>query len=124
MRGPGKKITKKQIIEALRQTQGIMKEACRILDMSASLFWRKYRHDPEIEAVIKELHLIGATNVIDTIYSQAINGDINSQKMYLKYCPEVKDLGWKEETTVNLKEDVKLTEEEKQKLKEEMFGKL
>lgn len=124
MRGLGLRTTKKQVMDALVEAGGIMNDACKILGMSHSEFWRKWRHEPDVDALIRDLHRIGVARITDLVYQQALSGDIKSQHLYLRFCPEVKEQGWVEEQKITLKSDKPLTEEEKESLRNDLFGKV
>lgn len=121
-RGPSIRLTKKQVLEALEQTNGVINDAIRLLGIGKTQFYRKYRYDKEIEERLKELHVSGFEEVTDILYKLCLNGDTKAISLYLKYNPEAKKHLWIENQTLTIKEEKPLTPEEKDKLIDELFG--
>ncbi len=117
-----KKWKTEEVIEALRQTGGSIREACRMLDMATTTFFRHWRYAPEVEAELDVLWKIGVHNVVDTVYSRALDGDLKACNLYLKYSPYAKELGWMPEEKVTVASEKPLTEDEKNALKDQLFG--
>lgn len=117
-----KKWTDQEVIDALTQSGGGIRDACRILEMATTTFYREWRYKPEIDAHLNMLWRIGAHNVIDTVYERALDGDIKACNLYMRYSPYVKEMGWVPEERVTLKTEKPLTPEEIEQAAKEIFG--
>lgn len=117
-------VSKEEFLDAIDKCGGVLKDICRVLNISRSQYYFKWRTDPDIEEALKKNRTIGAIEITDLVYLEALSGNIDAQKIYLKFNPYVKSIGWKDESTVILHEEKPITEEEKAKLREDMFGKL
>lgn len=122
MRGISKKTTKKELMEALEKSGGIIADALKLCGMSNTMFFRKYRYDPEVDELLKNLHVLGADVVSQILYQKCLEGNIKAIGLYLKYNPEFKNRGWTDTQTLVLKDDKPLTPEEKKELTKELFG--
>lgn len=121
-KGICKHITKKQVIDTLKETAGCIIDTLKILDMSRSHFYKKFRYDPDVEKVLKESQLMGFEQVTETLFKQCLEGNMKAMSLYLKYNPLSKAEGWVENQTLTLKEEKPLTSDEKNKLVQDLFG--
>ena len=111
-----------QVLSAIAETGGIVTDTCRLLGVYPPDFYKKWRYLPEVEQAFIEAKSIGFEEVTDVLFKKALEGDNKAIKMYLQYCPLAKQNNWVDSQTLVLKEEKPLSEEEKEKLKQELFN--
>ena len=117
-----KKLSQKQVIEALEATGGNVGDAVNLLGVSKANFYRHYRYNPEIEKALADYSKIGFEAVTEVLFSLCMKGDTKAISLYLKYNPVAKANNWVESQTLVVKEEKPLSDEEKEALKKELFG--
>jgi len=115
-------VTVKMVMDAITKTGGRMEEACKIVGISITEFYKRFRYNPKVEDTLKEARKMGFELVTDTLLDKAMKGDMAATKLYLKYNPIAKENRWVDSQVLLLKEDKPLTEEEKQTLAKHLFG--
>lgn len=113
-----------EVIDALEQCGGLIGKSCEYLQISKNAFYKSYRHIPEVDAAIDRIQRDAFDEVTETIFNNAINGDPRFCQLFLKYSPVAKKRGWVEEKNIKLETKKPLTDEEKDQLKNNLFGKL
>lgn len=121
-RGPNKHISTKKVIEALETTGGDVTAACKLIGLSKYAFYRDYYTKPEIVEARRNFSTVGFFEVTDVLYRKCLEGDTRAIAIYLKYNPMAKEFNWLDSQTLVLKEEKPLSEEEKEKLKQELFN--
>lgn len=112
----------KDVIEAVYKTGGRIEDTCKIIGLTLPNFYKRFRHNPKVEAALNEARNIGFELVTDVLLDQALKGDSQAMKLYLKYNPVARANNWTDQQTLTIKEDKPLTDEEKQNLAKELFG--
>lgn len=111
------------VVNAVMETGGHVQDTIKVLGMSNGDFYHRWRYNPKVIRALQQAREIGFESVTDVLYAQAVKGDLKACSLYLKYNPLAKQNGWVENQTLTIKEDKPLTDEEKEALKEELFGK-
>lgn len=122
LRGPNKNIPPKKVIEALETTGGDVTAACRLIGLSKYAFYRDYYTNEEIMKARRNFQTVGFFEVTDVLYRKCLEGDTKAIAIYLRYNPEAKIQNWADSQTLILKEEKPLSDEEKEKLKQELFS--
>ena len=117
-----KKLTLKQVIEAIDRAGGRVADTIKLLGINPKTFYEKYRYLPEVEEALKQYRQLGFDEVTQTIFEQAKGGNLKACSLYLKYCPVAKSNGWTDDQTLTIREEKPLSEAEKEQLKKDLFG--
>lgn len=115
-------LTVKDVIDAINSTGGRIYEACDVCGMSTPEFYKRFRHNPKVEAALVKARQMGFELVTDTLLDKAINGDMRAIQTYLRFNPLARENNWTDNQTLTIKEDKPLTDEEKTALEKELFG--
>lgn len=113
-----------EVIHALEECGGIIKQTCQYLQIAQTTFYKTYRHLPEIEEALDRIQRDAFDKITETIYRNAIAGDPKFCQMFLRYSPVAKRCGWLSEEHVKIETKKPLTETEREDLKNNLFGKL
>ncbi len=115
-------ITVKDVVNTINGTGGMILESVKLLGISITEFYQKFRYNPKVEEALKLAHRIGFDEVTDVLIKKALDGDLKAISLYLKYNPLAKENQWVENQTLTLKEEKPLSDEEKQDLSKQLFG--
>ena len=122
VQGLKKRLTLKIVLEAIERTGGRVAETIRVLGINPLTFYRNWRYLPEVEEALQQFRQMGFEEVTDTIFEQAKNGNLKAAHIYLRYSPTAKQNDWTDNQTLTIKEEKPLSDEEKEKLKQELFS--
>lgn len=114
----------KALLDALEKSGGIVHTALELTGISTNTFYRYFKNNKDVQDKIRECRAIGVLHVTDVLYQQALNGDKHAIATYLKFSPDAKALGWKQESSVNITNVEPLSDEEKANVIKEHFGEL
>lgn len=115
-------VTVKDVVDTINGTGGMILESVKLLGISVTEFYQKFRYNPKVEEALKMAHRIGFDEVTDVLIKRALEGDLKAISLYLKYNPLAKENQWVENQTLTLKEEKPLSNEEKQDLAKQLFG--
>lgn len=113
-----------KLLDALEQSGGVVRTALELTGISTNTFYRYFKNNKDVQEKIRECRTIGVLHVTDVLYQQALNGDKHAIATYLKFSPDAKALGWKQESSVNITNVEPLSDEEKANVIKEHFGEL
>lgn len=111
-----------QILKAIDDTGGLVREACLVMNMPVMTFYRKWRHKPEVAQALQEARNAGFEAVTDVLYTKCLDGDTKAISLYLQYNPLAKEKNWRKEESLTIKEEKPLSEAEKKDLVQSIFG--
>lgn len=112
----------KDVVEAVYKTGGRIEDTCKIIGLTLPNFYKKFRHNEKVEEALNEARNIGFELVTDVLLDQALKGDSQAMKLYLKYNPVARANNWTDSQILTIREDKPLTDEEKKNLAKELFG--
>lgn len=110
-------IVKKQLIEALERSLGIVTTACKIVGCARSTFYDYYRNDSEFREQVDELENVALDFAESQLHKQIKNENTTATIFYLK--TKGKHRGYIERKEVEMTASVsttKLSEEAKKKI--------
>lgn len=121
-RAHANKITLKKVLEAIERAGGSCTDTAIQLGVSVQYFYKRWRYVPEVNQAFEEWYDIGFTQVTDTLYEQAVKGNIKAIQTYLRYNPVAKKKGWVDHQVLTFREEKPLSDDEKNELKARLFG--
>jgi hypothetical protein len=88
MKGANKKqpeIHKKQLLEALERSLGIVTPACKEVGISRNQFYLYYKEDPEFKAAVDDINEITLDFVENQLLRKIKEGENQAIMFYMKY---------------------------------------
>ena len=110
-------IVKKNLLEALEQSLGIVTTACKIVGCARSTFYKYYKDDQDFKASVDELENLTLDFVESKLHKQIENDNTTATIFYLK--TKGKKRGYIERKEVEMTAEVstsKLSNEAKKKI--------
>ena len=110
-------IVKKNLLEALEQSLGIVTTACKIVGCARSTFYKYYKDDQDFRASVDELENLTLDFVESKLYKQIENDNTTATIFYLK--TKGKKRGYIERKEVEMTAEVstsKLSNEARKKI--------
>lgn len=110
-------IVKKNLLEALEQSLGIVTTACKIVGCARSTFYKYYKDDQDFRASVDELENLTLDFVESKLHKQIENDNTTATIFYLK--TKGKKRGYIERKEVEMTAEVstsKLSNEAKKKI--------
>lgn len=75
---------KKALLEALKQTLGVVTSACKIVDIDRGMFYKYIKDDPEFAAAVKDVQEVVIDFVETKLYEQIRDSNTVATIFYLK----------------------------------------
>lgn len=76
--------TKKQLIDAMEQTLGVVTAACKMVGISRVTYYDYYNNDPEFKKAIDELQNVALDFAESQLHKQIREGSTSATIFYLK----------------------------------------
>jgi len=77
-------ILKKNLLQALEKSLGVVTTACKIVDCNRSTFYKYYNNDKEFRAAVDELQNMTLDFVESQLHKQIKDGNTTATIFYLK----------------------------------------
>ena len=110
-------IVKKNLLEALEKSLGIVTTACKIVDCNRSTFYKYYNNDQDFKASVDELQNLTLDFAESQLHQQIKDGNTTATIFYLK--TKGKKRGYVERKEVEMTAEVstsKLSNEARKKI--------
>ena len=110
-------ILKRNLLEALEKSLGVVTTACKIVDCNRSTFYKYYNNDQDFKASVDELQNLTLDFAESQLHQQIKDGNTTATIFYLK--TKGKKRGYIERKEVEMTAEVstsKLTNEAKKKI--------
>ena len=110
-------ILKRNLLEALEKSLGVVTTACKIVDCNRSTFYKYYNNDQDFKASVDELQNLTLDFAESQLHQQIKDGNTTATIFYLK--TKGKKRGYIERREVEMTAEVstsKLSPEAKQKI--------
>ena len=110
-------ILKRNLLEALEKSLGVVTTACKIVDCNRSTFYKYYNNDQDFKASVDELQNLTLDFAESQLHQQIKDGNTTATIFYLK--TKGKKRGYIERKEVEMTEEVstsKLSNEARKKI--------
>lgn len=118
----GKHITLRQVVAAIHESGGVVMDTIKLLGLDVQTFYSKWRYHPVVEKEFGKAREMGFEAVTDVLYKKCLEGDKGAIQIYLKFNPLCKLKQWTEQSTLTIKAEKPLSDDEKKDLVKELFG--